>query len=127
MIFGIGTDIVQIDRIKTALSAHGDRFAQRILSETEFARFTEHAQPARFLAKRFAAKEAVAKAFGTGFSKGLSLQHIQVQNDAVGRPILHFVEVAQAFIDDNGITSSHLSLSDERDYALAFVILEKVV
>ncbi|WP_455197862.1 holo-ACP synthase [Kaarinaea lacus] len=124
MIHGIGTDIVQVSRFVDSLARHGDRFAQRILAESEFNTFCGHAQPAQFLAKRYAAKEAAAKAFGTGFRDGLSLRHIIVVNEDNGRPVLQFVEAAQNLIDRFQISSSYLSISDEKDYAVAFVVLE---
>jgi holo-[acyl-carrier protein] synthase len=125
VIFGIGTDIVQVSRMEDNLARHGDRFAERILSDSELAVFSHHARPAHFLAKRFAAKEAAAKAFGTGFSDGLSLRHIVVANEDSGRPTLQFVETAQSLAQQFQITDSFLSLSDEQDYAVAFVVLEK--
>ncbi|WP_455366169.1 holo-ACP synthase [Kaarinaea lacus] len=124
MIYGIGTDIVQVSRFVDSLARHGDRFAERILAEPEFAIFSTHAQPAQFLAKRYAAKEAAAKAFGTGFRDGLSLRHIIVVNEANGRPTLQFVHAAQNLIERFNISSSYLSISDEKDYAVAFVVLE---
>ena len=72
MIRGIGTDLVLVSRIEAALGRQGERFARRILTPDEFARFADHGQPARFLAKRFAAKEAIMKALGTGLAGGLS-------------------------------------------------------
>ncbi|MGD8569531.1 MAG: holo-ACP synthase [Gammaproteobacteria bacterium] len=124
MIFGIGTDIVQICRLEDALSRYGQRFAERILAPSEIERFNRYVRPANFLAKRFAAKEAVAKAFGTGFRDGLSLRHIIVDNDDHGRPLLQFEETASILAERFEISASHLSLSDENDYAVAMVVLE---
>jgi len=124
VIFGIGTDIVQVSRMEENLARHGDRFAERILTETEMQRFLGHARPAQFLAKRFAAKEAAAKAFGTGFRNGLSLRHIEITNDDNGRPLLQYSDMAENLIQQFQITRSHLSLSDEPHYAVAFVIFE---
>jgi holo-[acyl-carrier protein] synthase len=123
MIFGIGTDIVHIERMRENLEKHGDKFAQRILTDAEFIEFGNKNDQAAFLAKRFAAKEATAKAMGTGFSLGLSLHHIGVTHDEAGKPILEFLEKAEEFLEENKITQSHLSLADERDYAVAFVTL----
>lgn len=123
MIFGIGTDIVHINRMADSLEKYGDKFARRILTEREFSEFTDKQNKAAFLAKRFAAKEATAKAMGTGFSNGLSLHHIGVKNDDAGKPILECLEVADKFLQDNKIKQMHLSLADERDYAVAFVTL----
>ena len=96
MIFGIGTDIVSIPRMQTLLDKQGDKIAKRILSETELVSFKKAVKPAAFLAKRFAAKEATAKALGTGFRDGLSLSHISVQNNQLGRPELIFEHRANA-------------------------------
>ena len=124
MIFGIGTDIVQISRIESALETHGDRFAQRILADTEMDEFNTHPSKARYLAKRYAAKEAAAKAFGTGFTNGLRLKDLSVRNDERGRPVMQFFGVALEFIKGNKIEGHHLSLSDEKEYAIAYVVLE---
>mgnify|MGYP003137110080 CR=1 FL=1 len=86
MIRGIGTDLVLVSRIEAALGRQGERFARRILTPDEFARFADHGQPARFLAKRFAAKEAIMKALGTGLAGGLSWQHMQIDRDPLGGP-----------------------------------------
>jgi len=124
MIFGIGTDIVEIIRIQSAIEKHGNGFAKKILSEYEYNIFLEKKQSAAFLAKRFAAKEAAAKAFGIGFRKGLSLQHIEVVNDKNGAPTFKFYEQAKNLIIINQITNIRLSLSDEKNYAIAFVTME---
>jgi len=124
VIHGIGTDIVQIARLEANIARYGDRFAERILADTELDSFRQHKQPAHFLAKRFAAKEAASKALGTGFRDGLSLRHIVVTNEANGRPVLRFLDKAQKLVTDFNICASYLSLSDEREYAVAFVVLE---
>jgi len=123
MIYGIGTDIVHIARIQESLNKYGDKFARRILTTSEFKEFLNKTNQAAFLAKRFAAKEATAKAMGTGFSQGLSLQHIGVVNDNAGKPSLELLDVAADFIKQHNIKDSHLSLADEKDYAVAFVTL----
>ena len=125
MIVGIGTDIVAIARIEAALARHGERFARRILAEQEWDAYCASPQPARLLAKRYAAKEAAAKAFGTGFSGGLSLQHIVIEHDSQGRPLLSFHGRAAEFCQQYGVGESHLSISDEHDYAIAFVTLTR--
>lgn len=123
MIFGIGTDIVHVNRMRDNLDKYGDKFARRILTEFEFKEFTDKNNKAAFLAKRFAAKEAVAKAMGTGFSQGLSLHHIGVKHNDAGKPILELLDVAEKFLQENNIKQAHLSLADEHDYAVAFVTL----
>ena len=123
MIYGIGTDIVHVQRMHDSLEKYGEKFARRILTDAEFDEFQELNNKSSFLAKRFAAKEATAKAMGTGFSEGLSLKHIGVTHDAAGKPILEFSGTAEEFMNSQNIQQSHLSLADERDYAVAFVTL----
>lgn len=123
MIYGIGTDIVHIKRMRENLDKYEDKFARRILTDSEFVEFKNKNDKAAFLAKRFAAKEAAAKAMGTGFSQGLSLHHIGVGHDDAGKPVLEFLDVAENFIREKKIKQAHLSLADERDYAVAFVTL----
>ncbi len=123
MIYGIGTDIVQVARMQRNLDKWGERFAGRILSPPELAEFRVSNRPAHFLAKRFAAKEACAKALGTGFREGLTLSQISVRHSALGQPILEFTDVALTMIQKIGINNSYLSMADERDYAIAFVTL----
>lgn len=123
MIYGIGTDIVAVARMVRALERHGERFAVRILAAAEMAAYRSAVHPARFLAKRFAAKEAAAKAIGTGFRHGLSLQDISVFNDEAGKPLLHFSGRALDLLEARGIGEGFLSLADEHDYAVAYVIL----
>ena len=123
MIFGIGTDIVRIARMRQDLDRYGERFAQRILADVELPEFHADPRPAHFLAKRFAAKEAAAKAMGTGFRDGFTLRDVAVRHDGLGKPLLEFSERARGFIDANGITTIHVSLADEDEYAVAFVTL----
>lgn len=125
MIFGIGTDIVRIARMEANLQRFGDRFAARILSDEEYRDYLASNQRACLLAKRFAAKEAAAKAFGTGFSDGLALRDIGVGHDDRGRPVLCYSGRAEELCREAGICASHLSLSDEDEYAMAFVVLEQ--
>lgn len=125
MIVGIGTDIVRIARIEAMLDRYGLRLAERILSADELQEFSTVARPARFLAKRFAVKEAVAKAFGTGFRDGLSLRHIGLRHDDLGRPVLTYTERAEEIRVQLQVTVSHVSVADEQDYAIAFVTLQR--
>ena len=123
MIIGIGTDIVRIARFEQMLKRHGARVAERILSADELQSFAQAAKPAIFLAKRFAVKEAVSKAFGTGFRDGLSLRHISIGSDALGKPVLSFTERAVEICARLGVRDAQVSIADERDYAIAFVVL----
>ncbi len=122
-IFGIGTDIVEVERIRENLERFGDRFAGRILTDAEFDEFCRNARPPHFLARRFAVKEAVAKAFGTGFRDGLRLRDIELRHNEFGRPELGYTGAALTFCREFAISSSHVSVSDERHYAVAFVTL----
>lgn len=124
MIVGIGTDIVRIERIASALDRYGSAFARRVLTSGELAQFQQRSRPAPWLAKRFAAKEAVAKAFGTGIGK-LSFQHIEVFNNALGAPQLRLYDYGLELQHENDVRHIHISLSDEQDNALAFVVLER--
>jgi holo-[acyl-carrier protein] synthase len=124
MIFGIGTDIVTVVRIEEASARHGTAFAARILSAQELAEYATQAHPARFLSKRFAAKEAFAKATGHGLRHPVSLHRITVSHDELGKPTFLFDEELSAYLSKLGVVRHHLSLSDERDTAVAFVILE---
>lgn len=124
MIYGVGTDIVSIDRVRRALDRHGERFAHRILSPGERAAYAASAQPAQLLAKRFAAKEAFGKAFGTGVAVPATLHSIEVTRDVRGKP--HFTchgELARVMAADG--LEAHLSLSDELDYVVAFAVIER--
>lgn len=123
-IFGIGTDIVEIERIAKVHERSGDRLAQRILTANELAQYQASAQPVRFLAKRFAVKEAAAKALGTGIRSGLAFNQFEVCNDALGKPCLHLHGVAAEMAARYGITHLHVTIADERHYAVATVLLE---
>lgn len=125
MIYGIGTDLVSIPRMAGMLERHGERAAQKLLAATELAAFGTHPAPARFLAKRFAAKEALAKAAGTGLREPVTLANIAVAHDELGRPEFEFAPPLRQWLNRLGVTVSHLSLSDETDMVLAFVILER--
>lgn len=122
-IIAIGTDLVEIARIAGVLQRHGDRLGRRILSETEYAEWQQCEYSARYLAKRFAAKEAAAKALGTGFAHGVRWQDIETAHDPHGKPVLRLHAAARARGEALGATRLHLSVSDERQYALAFVVL----
>lgn len=124
MIHGIGTDIVDIERIRAAYAKHGVRFAERLLSPAERIRLSELSDPAPFLAKRWAAKEAFGKALGTGIRPPIALSGITVVNNDMGRPALAFDSAISAYLTEHGIAHVHLSLSDERASALAFVVVE---
>ncbi|HSP59097.1 MAG TPA: holo-ACP synthase [Halomonas sp.] len=124
MILGIGTDLARVERFERAQQRHGQRFSQRLLGEVELVQFHARGAPAAFLAKRFAAKEAFVKALGTGLRQGMRWTEVQVQSDALGRPSLHLSGRAHELAEAAGVRAVHLSLSDEADMAVAFVVLE---
>ena len=124
MIFGVGTDVVEIGRIEKALERFGERFARRVLCAPELKRFVSHRQPAAYLAKRFAAKEAFAKALGTGIKAPANWHGVWVTNLSSGKPELQFSDELKILLSGRGITRTHLSLADERGVAVATVILE---
>jgi holo-[acyl-carrier protein] synthase len=124
MIFGVGTDVVEIGRIQKALERFGEKFARRVLCEPELNRFFKHRLPANYLAKRFAAKEAFTKALGTGIRAPANWHGVWVANLPSGKPELHFSLPLKKLLEKNGVTRAHLSLSDEKGVAFATVILE---
>ena len=124
MIYGIGTDIVEVARIEASITQFGDDFAKRILAESEFASYEESAIKPRFLAKRFAAKEAFSKALGTGLRAPATFQNIAVGHNDLGKPMLILAAELQAFLLSKNITQMHISISDEKNLAAAFVVLE---
>jgi len=124
VIFGIGTDIVDCARIEAMWSRYGDRFASRVLSVQESSDYRACHNASRFLAKRFAAKEAFAKAVGSGLREPVSLFRISISHDELGKPVLKFDEVLHSYLSQLGVTRQHLSISDERNTVIAFVVLE---
>ncbi len=124
MIFGIGTDIVEVSRIKALWARYDERFAARLLSEHELTEIQASPNIPRLLAKRFAAKEAFAKAVGSGMRHPVSFQHISITHDGLGKPVFLFGDALRDHLAQLGVTAHHLSISDERDMAVAFVVLE---
>ncbi|KAF7599530.1 MAG: holo-ACP synthase [Candidatus Dactylopiibacterium carminicum] len=123
MIHGIGTDIVTIARMREALGRHGERFAERVLAPAELADYARARDGARFLAKRFAAKEAFAKALGTGLRPPATLAAIGITHDELGKPLYLYDEALAAHLAARGLRA-HLSISDEQQHVVAFAILE---
>jgi holo-[acyl-carrier protein] synthase len=129
MIYGIGTDILMISRVEAALARHGDRFAERILGPEELVRYHRRkakveARGIRFLATRFAAKEAFSKAIGLGMRMPMTWRSMQVLNATSGKPMCVCSGKLQTFMEEKGLTAQ-VSVTDESDYAVAFVIVEK--
>lgn len=123
MIFGIGTDIVEIARIQKAIVG-SERFASRILTEFEMAEYLDSKHQERYLAKKFAAKEALVKAMGTGIGNGYSWQMMQIEHTELGKPYFVFFGAMKDFMTDKNIMNCQLSVSDEQSYASAMVVLE---
>ena len=124
MIYGIGVDIAETARVSRLLADYGDRFAQRILTEHELEEFKRRRSSGSFLATRFAAKEAVAKALGTGIGRELGFHSVQIENDASGKPKLRFLGSAMELVKRLQINNAMVSLSDEKNYVVAMVVLE---
>jgi holo-[acyl-carrier protein] synthase len=123
MILGIGTDLVRVERLRSLLDRHGERLLQRLLHPDEQVELPR-ARPEAFVAKRFAAKEALAKALGCGVGTHMALNEACVIHDAAGRPGLALGGAAARTAARLGVTRIHLSISDEHEYAQAFVVLE---
>ena len=126
MIYGVGTDIVSINRIQDIILKNREGFIKRVLTEHEQALFANKADSAAFCAKRFAAKEAFSKALGTGIGRVVSFQDLTVRNNDNGKP--HFIpsEKLRLYLLEKRVKQAHLSISDESQYAVAFVILEVI-
>ena len=124
MIYGIGTDIVSTNRIRTALDRHGDRFAERVLAPAEREAWRVAEQPVRLIAKRWAVKEAFGKAARIGVRAPITLQSVWLTHGLQGEPILAWDDEVSIWLTERKIVRAHVSLSDEADYAVAYVILE---
>ena len=124
MIHGIGTDLLDAERIRSGLARFGEHYADRILAPAEHAGYYASRDPAGFLAKCFAAKEAFAKATGTGLRVPVTLRNIAVLRDPRGKPFLQCAPELDDWLAARGVTAHHVSLSDEGELILAYVILE---
>jgi len=125
MIHGVGTDIVDIARLQALWQRHGARALDKFLAPAERAACTDSADPGRFLAKRFAAKEALGKALGTGIRTPVLLPAIAVTHDELGKPAFAFAGALADWIQERRLIV-HLSISDEAAHALAFVVVEQL-
>jgi holo-[acyl-carrier protein] synthase len=123
VILGIGTDLVRVERLRPMLERHGSRLLERLLHPEERAELPT-TRPEGFVARRFAAKEALAKALGCGVGRDMALKEARVTHDAAGRPGFALSGAAARTAARLGVTRIHLSISDEHDYAQAFVVLE---
>jgi|TARA_B110000503_G_scaffold133152_1_gene210185 holo-[acyl-carrier protein] synthase len=125
MIIAIGTDIVEIERIAAVLERQAERFVERILCPSEREQYAARGKPVAFLATRFAAKEAIVKALGTGIGHGVSFQDMQISNDDKGAPHVELSGGAAGVMQSLGGQRVLLSLADERDYAIAYAVLSE--
>ncbi|CAL4322066.1 holo-ACP synthase [Buchnera aphidicola] len=123
-IIGVGIDIVEILRIKNIFNAFGRNFAKKILSIQEWEKYIVNKNPIQFLSKRFAVKEAASKALGTGIQKGIKFSELELYNDNLGKPKLRFLKNAFKKYQEIQCKSTFVSISDEKLYAYALVILE---
>jgi holo-[acyl-carrier protein] synthase len=123
VIFGIGTDVVQLERVEALYTRHGERFVQRLLMPEEEAAFRSYKRPVRFLAMRFAAKEAIVKALGTGFAHGVWIRDVGIAANAWGRPEVIWSERGRAVRDRLGAGEGHVTLTDEAGLVVAVAVL----
>lgn len=123
MIFGVGTDIVELSRIQATYDRFGNHFVDRMLMDEERELFARNKWPVRFLAMRFAAKEAVVKAMGTGFAHGVWLRDVGIVNNEWGRPLVIWSERGKGVCERLGIGEGHVSLSDDAGLILAFAVV----
>ena len=124
MIFGVGTDIVELARIQATYDRFGEHFVDRLLMDEERELFDKSKQPVRFLAMRFAGKEATVKAMGTGFANGMWMRDVGILNDPRGRPLIIWSPRGQKVCEDLGIDGGHVSLTDDAGLILAFAVVE---
>jgi holo-[acyl-carrier protein] synthase len=125
VIFGIGTDVVQLARIEATYTRHGEHFVRRLLLPEEEAAFRKYSRPVRFLAMRFAAKEAIVKALGTGFAHGIWIRDVGIAPNAWGRPEVIWSDRGRARRDELGAGQGHVTLTDEAGLVVAVAVLMK--
>ena len=126
MIIGTGIDLVEVARVEQVYAERGERLVRHVLHEAELAEFEKSKFKAKMLAKRFAVKEAATKALGTGQAQDVLLRHFYVLHNEHGKPELYADSEAKVICEKQGINSMHVSISDENEYAIAQVILERV-
>jgi holo-[acyl-carrier protein] synthase len=123
MIFGIGTDVVQQERVRLVHEKFGDRFVERLLLPAELEAFRRYTRPVRFLAMRFAAKEAIVKAMGTGFAHGMWIRDTGIVANAWGKPEIIWSERGRGMCEKLGIGEGHVTLTDEAGLIVAVAVL----
>jgi holo-[acyl-carrier protein] synthase len=127
MIFGIGTDVVQQERVRLVHEKFGDRFVERLLLPAELGAFRRYTRPVRFLAMRFAAKEAIVKAMGTGFAHGMWIRDTGIVSNAWGKPEIIWSERGRHMCEKLGIGEGHVTLTDEAGLIVAVAVLMRKV
>ena len=125
MIHGVGTDIAAVARLAALYEKHGERALEKLLAPAEREGFERAADKGRFLAKRFAAKEAFGKALGIGVAAPATLPNVAIDHDTLGKPVFAYAPELDAWLRERGLIA-HLSISDEKDYATAFVVVERL-
>jgi holo-[acyl-carrier protein] synthase len=123
MIFGIGTDVVQLERVRLIHEKFGERFVERLLLPAELQAFQQYKRPVRFLAMRFAAKEAIVKAMGTGFGHGMWIRDSGVVANVWGKPEIIWSERGRRMCEQLGIGEGHVTLTDEAGLIVAVAVL----
>jgi holo-[acyl-carrier protein] synthase len=123
VIFGIGTDVVQLARVEEVYARHGEHFVRRLLMPEEEQAFRSYKRPVRFLAMRFAAKEAIVKALGTGFAHGIWIRDVGVVPNAWGRPEIVWSDRGRALCEKMGVGDGHVTLTDEAGLVVAVAVL----
>ena len=124
MIFGVGTDVVELSRVQATYERFGEHFVRRILMDEELDLFRASKWPVRFLAMRFAGKEAIVKAMGTGFRHGIWVRDVGITNNDGGRPLIIWSERGRRLCDELGIGNGHVSLTDDAGLVVAFAVVE---
>lgn len=126
MIFGVGTDVVELARVQATYDRFGEHFVDRLLMPEELVLFRRSKWPVRFLAMRFAGKEAVVKAMGTGFRHGMWLRDVGITHNDWGRPLVIWSERGTALCERLGIGQGHVSLTDDAGLVIAFAVAETI-
>lgn len=129
MIIGVGTDLISVARIEEKILKLGEKFINRIFTKEEIKQASQLQNKSNFYAKRFAAKEAFSKAIGLGIGRGINFLDIEIRNDDLGKPSVKIINNKESFLNDHFAGKKlnfHLSLSDEKNMALATVIIEKI-
>lgn len=127
MIYGIGVDVLQVERIERVLARYGERFVRHLLMPEEREQLARTARPVRFLAMRFAAKEAIVKGMGTGFTHGVWIRDVGILQNPLGKPEVVYSARGARVRDRLGIGESHVTLTDEAGLVVAVAVLMRAV